>query len=34
MKWFKRFPGVHWLPGDAPLEQNVQAVLELWEKNP
>ncbi|MGA3067038.1 MAG: tRNA (adenosine(37)-N6)-dimethylallyltransferase MiaA [Tepidisphaeraceae bacterium] len=30
MKWFKRFPGVHWLPGDAPPQQNLQAVLNLW----
>lgn len=28
MKWFRRFPQVHWLPGDAPLEANVQQILE------
>ena len=30
MKWFKRFPGVHWLDGNAPLEDNVSAVLSVW----
>jgi tRNA dimethylallyltransferase len=30
MKWFKRFPDVHWLDGAAALEENVSAVLELW----
>jgi tRNA dimethylallyltransferase len=30
MKWFKRFPAVHWLPGDAPLEQNLETTLRLW----
>ena len=30
MKWFKRFPNVHWLPGDAPLEQNIEQVLNIW----
>jgi tRNA dimethylallyltransferase len=30
MKWFKRFPGVHWIPGDAALETNVETVLRLW----
>jgi tRNA dimethylallyltransferase len=30
MKWFKRFPAVHWLPGDAPVEQNLEAALRLW----
>jgi tRNA dimethylallyltransferase len=31
MKWFKRFAGVHWIPGDSPLETNVETVLRLWE---
>jgi len=30
MKWFRRFPNVHWLPGEAPLEANVKAAMELW----
>ena len=30
MKWFKRFPRVHWLPGDAPLESNLQRALDIW----
>ena len=30
MTWFRRFRDVHWLPGDAPLEQNVAAVLATW----
>jgi len=30
MKWFKRFPGVHWLEGNRPMEQNVEEVLQLW----
>jgi len=30
MKWFRRFPNVHWLPGDAPLEENVRQTLALW----
>ena len=30
MTWFRRFEGVTWLPGEAPLEQNVQAVLRAW----
>lgn len=30
MKWFKRFPHVHWLAGDQPLEQNVQESLKHW----
>jgi tRNA dimethylallyltransferase len=31
MKWFRRFPDVHWLPGDAAPEDLSQRVLELWE---
>ena len=27
MKWFKRFPGVLWLPGEASVEDNVEATL-------
>jgi len=30
MKWFKRFTQVHWIAGDAPLEQQAQQVLRLW----
>ncbi len=30
MTWFRRFREVHWLPGDAPLERNVEAVLASW----
>jgi tRNA dimethylallyltransferase len=30
MKWFRRFPGVHWLAGDAPLEQKLTAARALW----
>jgi tRNA dimethylallyltransferase len=30
MKWFRRFPDVHWLAGDDPLERNVQQVLQQW----
>jgi tRNA dimethylallyltransferase len=30
MSWFRRFSDVTWLPGDAPLEQNVAAVLAAW----
>lgn len=30
MTWFRRFDNVHWLPGDAPIEENLSAVLEMW----
>jgi tRNA dimethylallyltransferase len=30
MKWLKRFPNVHWIPGDAPLETQVKEVLARW----
>lgn len=30
MKWFKRFTQVHWIAGDAPLEQQAEQVLKLW----
>jgi len=32
MKWFRRFPNVHWLAGNAPLEANVAAAIELWNR--
>ena len=30
MKWFRRFPDVLWLPGNAPLEKNVAVAIERW----
>ena len=30
LKWFRRFPGVTWLPGDRPVTENVAAVLARW----
>ncbi|HEV8607187.1 MAG TPA: tRNA (adenosine(37)-N6)-dimethylallyltransferase MiaA [Tepidisphaeraceae bacterium] len=30
MKWLKRFPNVHWIAGDAPLESQVTEVLARW----
>jgi tRNA dimethylallyltransferase len=30
MKWFRRFPNVHWLPGDAAVEENAQLSIEIW----
>jgi tRNA dimethylallyltransferase len=30
MKWFRRFRNVTWLKGDAPLEEKVARVMELW----
>jgi tRNA dimethylallyltransferase len=33
MKWFKRFRNVHWIAGDQPVEQNVEAVLRFWRKH-
>ena len=30
MKWFRRFPGVTWLAGDAPLADNVSRVVQGW----
>ncbi len=30
MKWFRRFPGVTWLPGEAALADNVAAVRRAW----
>jgi tRNA dimethylallyltransferase len=29
MKWFKRFPNVHWLPGDRPVEENLAEILRI-----
>jgi len=29
MKWFRRFPRVHWLAGDLSIEENTEAVLRL-----
>lgn len=31
MKWFKRFPQVHWLDGARPLEELVSQALARWE---
>lgn len=31
MKWFKRFPGVHWVAGEASLEEKVEPVMGWWE---
>jgi tRNA dimethylallyltransferase len=31
MKWFRRFRGVHWLPGDTAPEDLTRRVMELWE---
>jgi tRNA dimethylallyltransferase len=30
MKWFKRFPEVHWLEGNRSLQDNVDEVLRFW----
>jgi tRNA dimethylallyltransferase len=30
MKWFKRFPGVRWLAGDRPPEENAAEILRQW----
>ncbi len=30
IKWFRRFPDVHWLDGAAPVETNAEAVIALW----
>jgi tRNA dimethylallyltransferase len=34
MKWFRRFPNVHWVPGDHPLDENVEKTLSIWFKAP
>jgi len=31
MKWFKRFPDVHWLDGAGALEENLAETLRLWQ---
>jgi tRNA dimethylallyltransferase len=30
MKWFRRFPGVHWITGDQPVETAADEVTRLW----
>jgi tRNA dimethylallyltransferase len=30
MKWFRRFADVIWLPGEAPLQANVERVVDRW----
>lgn len=30
MKWFRRFPGVLWLPGERPVQQNAESVVGRW----
>ena len=30
MKWLKRFPNVHWIAGDSPVEVQVSEVLAQW----
>lgn len=30
MKWIRRFPNVKWLPGDRPLDENVQEASGIW----
>jgi tRNA dimethylallyltransferase len=32
MKWFRRFAHVKWLNGTEPLQNNVEAVLQLWDQ--
>jgi tRNA dimethylallyltransferase len=32
MKWFRRFPGVHWLGGNQPTEKLAREAMELWKK--
>lgn len=32
MKWFRRFPKVHWLDGERGVEENLGRVMELWRK--
>ena len=33
MKWFRRFPGVVWLPGDRMTNENAKTVLATWTKS-
>jgi tRNA dimethylallyltransferase len=30
MKWFRRFPIVHWMPGDRPVESTADEVMRRW----
>jgi tRNA dimethylallyltransferase len=30
MKWFRRFPNVHWLPGGVATETHAQTILDRW----
>jgi tRNA dimethylallyltransferase len=30
MKWFRRFPGVHWMAGDHPVQSTADEVVRLW----
>jgi len=30
MKWFRRFPNVHWLPGDQPLASHIETIMTTW----
>jgi tRNA dimethylallyltransferase len=30
MKWFRRFPGVRWLPGNMPAEKLAAEAIEIW----
>jgi tRNA dimethylallyltransferase len=34
MKWFRRFPGVHWLPGDRAIEELLEAAMLHWQNEP
>lgn len=34
MKWFKRFPNVHWLPGDTSIETITQQAVLIWQETP
>ncbi len=34
MKWFRRFPGVTWLPGDQSAENIAGQAMELWQAGP
>ncbi|HZZ44146.1 MAG TPA: tRNA (adenosine(37)-N6)-dimethylallyltransferase MiaA [Tepidisphaeraceae bacterium] len=31
MKWFRRFPNVHWIPGDSPLQEKLEKTLALYQ---
>jgi tRNA dimethylallyltransferase len=32
MKWFRRFPGVHWIAGEKPLEEKAAEAMRAWEQ--